>query len=45
MKDDEVKELYSKLIKEFSTEKFDIVYEKCIQYEKKYYTCYFYNFI
>ena len=31
MKDDEVKELYSKLIKEFSTEEFDIVYEKCIQ--------------
>ena len=44
MKDDEVKELYSKLIKEFSTEEFDIVYEKCIQYEKKYYTCYFLQF-
>ena len=44
MNDDEVKELYSKLIKEFSTEEFDIVYEKCIQYEKKYYTCYFLQF-
>ena len=44
MNDDEVKELYSKLIKEFSTEEFDIVYEKCIQYEKEYYTCYFLQF-
>ena len=27
MEDEEVKKLYSKLIKEFSTEEFDIVYE------------------
>ena len=44
MDDDEVRELYSKLIKEFSTEKFNIVYEKCIKYEKKYYNCYFLQF-
>lgn len=44
MNDDEVRELYSKLIKEFSTEKFDDVYKKCIEYEKKYYTCYFLQF-
>ncbi|WP_455538863.1 helix-turn-helix domain-containing protein [Terrisporobacter sp.] len=44
MNDDEVRKLYSELIKEFSKEKFDVVYEKCLQYEKKYYTCYFLQF-
>lgn len=42
--DEEVRKLYKELIKEFSTEKFDDVYKKCIEYEKKYYTCYFLQF-
>ena len=42
--DEEVRMLYKELIKEFSTEKFDDVYKKCIEYEKKYYTCYFLQF-
>lgn len=41
MEDEEVKKLYKRLIKEFSTDEFYIVYEKCLKYEKEYYTCYF----
>lgn len=36
MEDEEVKKLYKKLIEEF-----DVVYEKCLEYEKEYYNCYF----
>lgn len=41
MEDEEVKKLYKKLIEEFSEGEFDVVYEKCLEYEKEYYNCYF----
>ena len=44
MSDEEVKILYKKLIEEFSTKGFQPVYDKCLEYEKEYYTCYFLQF-
>lgn len=44
MEEDEVKKLYTKFIEDFATKDFDEVYNKCIYYEKKYYTCYFLQF-
>ena len=41
MDKEEVKKLYEQLIEEFSTNEFEVVYKKCLDYEKKYYTCYF----
>ncbi|MEG0855451.1 MAG: helix-turn-helix transcriptional regulator [Terrisporobacter sp.] len=44
MDKDEVRKIYTQLIEEFSVNDFYNVYNKCIEYEKKYYTCYFLQF-
>lgn len=41
MEDDEVIRLYKKMIKRFADENFEQVYKECLEYEKKYYNCYF----
>lgn len=44
MDDEEVRKLYKKLIQKFATDNFDDVYNECLDYEKKYYRCYFLQF-
>jgi len=40
MSKEEIQELYKKLAKEFTIEPFETVYNKCMKYQKRYYSCF-----